>query len=666
MADKRYDIDLVGRDKTGGAIKSAKGGLNSLSADVKNFTSLWGAAAGLLAGAGITRFFSEAIDKSVEFERVQRRLDSVLRATGYSVGITSRELKTMAAQFDDTTLFSENEVASAMTQLATFKSVQGDTFRDAISLSMDLSAVMGQDLKSSVVQLGKALEDPTKGYTALNRVGVSFTETQIEQIKHFQETNELAKAQGVILKTLEGQFGGTAEFEGKGVAGAIDKVNTEWERLLRASANTDFAKGGLNVFFSTVSGGLQSIREEIEKGNWASTYLTILGKAIPGAGPALEVLGKAVGAADEQRRAMGVVGETEMGVEEQRKARETKLEQERATARADAVKLQEETEIAQRKYTAEMIKDALKEISDAEKKLEKERQDRLAAGIERYRVEYEFRQQSDQDIQDAIDAAAEQQAKEDEQAKAKRDRLKDDVDALSDSLASQRELLQNWYQEKADLIDQAERAGIEIAGGYQEQRARLAEEFRKRDLDLHKRANQDKYGTSAYYDRLTLESSQYFFGQMAQLMTVNNRKMFEIGKVAAIGETVIQTYKAAQGAYAALSSIPIVGPALGIAAAAAATLAGFARVQAIQNQSYGTAGGATPVFSASPATGLPTSAAADLPPTAIEQATQAPQPRIVNVQIISDSGVVSTDWIRDQLLPKIEEASGDGVVIRGY
>jgi len=86
---------------------------------------------------------------------------------------------------------------------------------------------------------------------------------------------------------------------------------------------------------------------------------------------------------------------------------------------------------------------------------------------------------------------------------------------------------------------------------------------------------------------------------LASLMGSKSRKMFEIGKVAAIANTVVSTMQGAQQAYTALSGIPVVGPALGVAAAGAAIAAGAVRVQAINAQSFnkgsvsGAAAGAT-------------------------------------------------------------------------
>ena len=103
-----------------------------------------------------------------------------------------------------------------------------------------------------------------------------------------------------------------------------------------------------------------------------------------------------------------------------------------------------------------------------------------------------------------------------------------------------------------------------------------------------------------------LENWAYAFQELGQ----KNKQAFTIFKAFAIAQTAIKTIEAAQGAYAALAGIPIVGPALGVAAAAAAYAAGMARVAQISKMQPGATGGggagsATPVYAASPTTGLP-------------------------------------------------------------
>lgn len=88
-----------------------------------------------------------------------------------------------------------------------------------------------------------------------------------------------------------------------------------------------------------------------------------------------------------------------------------------------------------------------------------------------------------------------------------------------------------------------------------------------------------------------LESWASGFGQMANdlqafasVFADENSAMFKIAKAAAIAQTIIQTYQGAQAAFTSLASIPVVGPALGTAAAVAAVAGGLARVAQIRAQ----------------------------------------------------------------------------------
>jgi hypothetical protein len=87
---------------------------------------------------------------------------------------------------------------------------------------------MGQDLKSSAVQLGKALNDPVKGITALTRVGVSFTQQQIEQVKQLAAANQMYEAQKIVLDEVAAQFGGQAQAAAQTFGGQIKQLGNAW------------------------------------------------------------------------------------------------------------------------------------------------------------------------------------------------------------------------------------------------------------------------------------------------------------------------------------------------------------------------------------------------------------------------------------------------------
>jgi hypothetical protein len=105
------------------------------------------------------------------------------------------------------------------------------------------------------------------------------------------------------------------------------------------------------------------------------------------------------------------------------------------------------------------------------------------------------------------------------------------------------------------------------------------------------RLEQEKHGRLMGTIRGIQQSTEYAAAQqglsdLSSLRSSSDRKAFEAGKVAAIAQATVQTFLAATGAYASLAPIPIVGPALGVAAAAAAIAAGINNVAQIKSQKF--------------------------------------------------------------------------------
>lgn len=141
-----------------------------------------------------------------------------------------------------------------------------------------------------------------------------------------------------------------------------------------------------------------------------------------------------------------------------------------------------------------------------------------------------------------------------------------------------------------------------------------------------------------------------------------NKAMFEAMKSFAVAETIIQTYRAAQGAYAALAPIPLVGPALGAAAAAAALAAGLARVEQIRNTNAGSAtgsidagGNANPEYSGGSPSAYPA-------PTRVEDASPT---QFITVQIYNP--LSEQNWqqiVEDNIVPALKEASDRNIDVK--
>lgn len=162
------------------------------------------------------------------------------------------------------------------------------------------------------------------------------------------------------------------------------------------------------------------------------------------------------------------------------------------------------------------------------------------------------------------------------------------------------------------------------------------------------------------YRKMNVDSMGFFFSQIGSLMQTKSRSLFEIGKAGAIGETIFNTYRAAQGAYAALAGIPVVGPALGVAAAASAVLVGMARVAAIRSTSFGSTS-ASPMLSAGGFSGPVVAGDAAVVPVTAPTRLPAPE-RTINL-FLSGEGSPTQSYIRDVLIPGLNDALGDGVTL---
>lgn len=157
----------------------------------------------------------------------EQRLAAVVKATGAAAGFQASQLQGFASQLQKSTTIGDEAILESMAILLTFRSITGDAFKETTRLALDMSAVMGNDAKGAVLQLGKALEDPITGLGALRRSGISFSEQQKEQIKGFVETNKLAKAQGIILKVVRDQLGGVAESLAETDAGKVKQLTNQ-------------------------------------------------------------------------------------------------------------------------------------------------------------------------------------------------------------------------------------------------------------------------------------------------------------------------------------------------------------------------------------------------------------------------------------------------------
>ncbi len=134
-----------------------------------------------------------------------------LESMGNASGRTVEQLQALAETQMGQSLFDDDQILREVSaNLLTFGQVAGAEFDRAQQAALDLSTRLGTDLTSATLQIGKALNDPVKGVTALGRAGIQFSADQKAMIASLVETGDVAAAQRIILAELEKQFGGAA------------------------------------------------------------------------------------------------------------------------------------------------------------------------------------------------------------------------------------------------------------------------------------------------------------------------------------------------------------------------------------------------------------------------------------------------------------------------
>lgn len=152
-----------------------------------------------------------AVDGFIEQQKAMADVNAALASMGAVSGKTAAELAKTADQLEMRSLFDAEVILKQVTaQLLTFGRISGQEFDRAQKAALDLAQRMDGDLKGAAIQIGKALNDPIRGVTALNKAGIQFSDGQRAMIRSLVETGNVAAAQRIVLDELETQFNDAA------------------------------------------------------------------------------------------------------------------------------------------------------------------------------------------------------------------------------------------------------------------------------------------------------------------------------------------------------------------------------------------------------------------------------------------------------------------------
>lgn len=221
MASVALAFDILARDRSASrtfnqvgdsAERAGKKGSNF----GKAMKGAVGVAAGAIAAAGIGNLIRDSFAEANEAQKVGATTAQIIKSTGGAANVSRGQVESLAGAISEKVGVDDEAIQSGANLLLTFKRVRNEVgagnavFDRATAAAVDLSAAGFGSVESASKTLGKALNDPVKGVSALSRAGVTFTQQQKDQIKTLTESGRTLDAQKIILAEVESQVGGVA------------------------------------------------------------------------------------------------------------------------------------------------------------------------------------------------------------------------------------------------------------------------------------------------------------------------------------------------------------------------------------------------------------------------------------------------------------------------
>jgi hypothetical protein len=218
------NVEILGEFKK--LTAATQGAQNSLSGLQKKASGIARGIGRTVAALGLTlgfsamvRGFNEATAAAEQAQVANDRIDAIAKSMD-EFGNQTAQVTKRIQDYADSQEFSlgvdADVIKATQAKLLTFRNLtktagtMGGAFDRATKAAIDMAAAGFGSAESNATQLGKALNDPIKGITALNRAGIQFTEDQKALIQSLVDSGKMLEAQDMILSEIESQVGGTA------------------------------------------------------------------------------------------------------------------------------------------------------------------------------------------------------------------------------------------------------------------------------------------------------------------------------------------------------------------------------------------------------------------------------------------------------------------------
>lgn len=184
--------------------------------------------------------FDRWVAEAIKDQEAQTRFGAVLQATGNIAGWSGDQLQAMAAQLSELTgnsRFSADAFRDVQSTLLQFQDIRGDTFFRTLAAAADMASATGQDLNTTVRQLGMALSAPETAGQRLRRMFVVLSEDQKKAIKDMVDAGNVTGAQAQVLDIIEGKYKGVGAAMADTTLATLGTITSLWSEVGESIGN---------------------------------------------------------------------------------------------------------------------------------------------------------------------------------------------------------------------------------------------------------------------------------------------------------------------------------------------------------------------------------------------------------------------------------------------
>ncbi len=247
---------------------------------------------GVIAAGAIATQVALGVRSLAQLAEIENQTAAALESTSSAANVTAEEVRALAESLEDLSTVDDKVIQQGANLLLTFTKIRNevgegnDIFNRATDAALNLSIAGFGDMATTAKQVGKALNDPIKGVSALRKAGVQLTDQQTKQIEKFVESGDILKAQKVILAELEVQVGQSAEAFGKGPAADMRRFGdaveagqqalatgflpliTKVSRMVQETLGDPQVQANIRTFGTNLAGGVEDLIDIALKLPW--------------------------------------------------------------------------------------------------------------------------------------------------------------------------------------------------------------------------------------------------------------------------------------------------------------------------------------------------------------------------------------------------------------